>query len=57
MNAGQQQRALQAALQGAQQMAAALQAIAGGNGGTPTVPALYLDFLPQGLREIGRAHV
>ncbi|MGE0161060.1 MAG: hypothetical protein AB7T31_16815 [Gemmatimonadales bacterium] len=50
MNATQQQRALQGIFQASQQLAAAAQAFAGGNGGIPTIPALYLDFLPEELR-------
>lgn len=51
MNATQQQRVLQGVFQASQQLAAAAQALAGGNGGVPTVPSLYLDFLPPHLRD------
>lgn len=50
MNAGQQQRILQGITQASSQLAALTQALAGGNGGTPTIPGLYLDFLPPKLR-------
>lgn len=50
MDAKQQQRVLQGVMQASSQLAAAAQALAGGNGGVPTVPALYLDFLPPHLR-------
>jgi hypothetical protein len=50
MNATAQQRLLQGMFQAASQLAAAAQAFAGGNGGVPTIPGLYLDFLPAELR-------
>lgn len=50
MNATQQQRILQGVSQAASQLSAAAQALVGGNGGVPTVPSLYLDFLPEELR-------
>jgi hypothetical protein len=50
MNATQQERVLQAIFQASSQLAAASQALAGGNGGIPTIPGLYLDFLPAELR-------
>jgi hypothetical protein len=54
MNANEQQRVLQAIMQASSQLAAAAQAFAGGNGGTPTVPSLYLDFLPPAMRDRAR---
>lgn len=50
MNATQQQRVLQGIFQASSQLAAAAQALSGGNGGIPTIPGLYLDFLPAELR-------
>lgn len=50
MNATQAEKVLQAIFQASSQLAAASQALAGGNGGIPTIPGLYLDFLPAELR-------
>lgn len=50
MNASQMERVLQGIFQASSQLAAASQALAGGNGGIPTIPGLYLDFLPAELR-------
>lgn len=51
MNATQQQRALEGLLTASGQLANAVQAYLGGNGGVPTVPSLYLNFLPPQLRD------
>jgi len=52
MNATQQQRALQALVQASNSLGAAAAAMggSGGVGGNITVPALYLDFLPEDMR-------
>ncbi len=50
MNATKQQRILEGIMNASSQLAAASQALAGGNGGAPTIPGLYLDFLPPNLR-------
>lgn len=54
MNPTQQQRVLQGVMQAADELSAASRALAGGNGGVPTVPSLYLDFLPPELRDAPR---
>lgn len=54
MNAKQQQGILQGLVAASESMATAARALSGGNGGTPTVPALYLDFLPPRLRQSPR---
>lgn len=54
MNAKQQQKVLQGIMQASEELAAASRALAGGNGGVPTVPSLYLDFLPPELRDAPR---
>ncbi|MGE0347376.1 MAG: hypothetical protein AB7N73_15010 [Gemmatimonadales bacterium] len=53
MNPSKQQRLLQAIVQSAGELSAAAQAFAGGSG-SPTVPGLYLDFLPPELRTAPR---